>query len=282
MQIDVTCQELTIQVQSQGQGVPLILCHGGPAAENYLDDLAELLPTGFQILNYDQRGGGKSIGPGPYTVAQLIADLEQIRLSIQAEQWVLVGHSWGAFLALAYAAAYPEHTQALVHLSGTGLDQGWHAAYQQNRRKALSHIEQLEYLHLRQDFDSACAGGKRKNNQRIKALNFKADLYDPERVPELLKKHQYPVQRQIQAALMQDWDAYLQDPEFARSVQGISCPTLSLHGSHDPRPDTGAKDLVTLVQRGEFQSIATAGHYPWIEQSETTAAVLNAFLSPLL
>lgn len=271
---------LITEVRRSGQGVPLVLCHGGPAAQDYLEGLADLFPDGFEILRYDQRGGGSSKGPGPYTLAQLVSDLEQIRLRLGFERWIVAGHSWGAFLALAYAAAHSEATQALIQISGTALDRRWHSVYQQNRRKALTPAEQIEFLHLRQDFDSACAGGKRRSSQRLKALNFKADLWDPERVPELLRLHNYPVQRQIQTALLEDWNATLQDVDFETAVSQLSCPLLCLHGEADPRPATGSRHLAEHLG-GQFVLLEQAGHYPWLEQAERTATILKDFLTPL-
>jgi len=277
----IACHELDIEVHSQGKGPALILCHGGPGAEDYLDGLVELLPEGFEILRYDQRGGGKSKGPGPYTVAQQVADLEMIRQELGIEQWILMGHSWGAFLTLAYAAKHPERVQALVHLNGTGVDKDWQKVYRVNRRKALEPTEQLEYLNLKQDFDSACAGGKRRSGQRIKALNFKADLHDTEHVTSLLKQHQYTVQRQIQDALIEDWNTSLNQEDFREQVKSLVCPALFIHGNADPRPSQGAQELAKCLEQGQYVALSDCGHYPWIETPKHLQEHLNSFLDSL-
>jgi pimeloyl-ACP methyl ester carboxylesterase len=61
-----------------------------------------------------QRGSG----PEPLTVARHVADLQELVLSLPGPP-VILGHSWGAMLALAYAAAHPEHAGPLI-LVGCG------------------------------------------------------------------------------------------------------------------------------------------------------------------
>ena len=49
-------------------------------------------------------------------------ELEALRLAWGAEQWIVGGHSAGAALALLYAAQFPARTDAVIYISGTGLD----------------------------------------------------------------------------------------------------------------------------------------------------------------
>ena len=56
--------------------------------------------------------------PANWRVERFVAELEAIRKALGVERWHMVGHSWGAALALEYAAAYPEHTASTV-LAGT-------------------------------------------------------------------------------------------------------------------------------------------------------------------
>jgi proline iminopeptidase len=64
-----------------------------------------------------------------------LSDLDGLRQALGHDRWIIGGHSWGADLALAYALTYPEHTRAVLHLSGTGVhdDRQWHAAYERGR-----------------------------------------------------------------------------------------------------------------------------------------------------
>ena len=50
----------------------------------------------------------------------------------------MVGHSWGATLALLYAIEHPERVERLGYVSGTGIDPAWHDAYRENRAARLA------------------------------------------------------------------------------------------------------------------------------------------------
>ena len=66
---------------------------------------------------FDQRGAGRSRPKGGLeanTLPHLIADMETIRESLGFKRWMIVGGSWGATLALAYAEAHPARVSGIV------------------------------------------------------------------------------------------------------------------------------------------------------------------------
>ncbi len=100
---------------------PAIFIHGGPGGTH--DVFGEVLPLADEraVILYDQLDSGMSDHPGDpanWRVERFVAELEAIRQALGVERWHVVGHSWGAALALEYAAAYPQHTASAV-LAGT-------------------------------------------------------------------------------------------------------------------------------------------------------------------
>jgi proline iminopeptidase len=108
-----------------GTGPPVVCLHGGPGLWDYLAPLAELLDDTFTVIRFDQRGCGRSTGDGPYTIAQAVDDLEQIRAAFGFGQWAVAGHSWGAELAIRYTAQHQAHTTAVAYISGVGAGDGY-------------------------------------------------------------------------------------------------------------------------------------------------------------
>jgi proline iminopeptidase len=108
---------------------PVVALHGGPGVPDTAGLLAALGPLaadGHDVWAYDQRGTGRSsrlAEPSRYTTALAVADLEQVRQRIGAERVILVGHSYGAYLAAAYIAEHPERVERAVLLSPGGLDE---------------------------------------------------------------------------------------------------------------------------------------------------------------
>jgi len=108
-----------IYVESVGRrdGIPAIYLHGGPGSGCQADHRRLFDPERFCTVLFDQRGAGRSRPKGARehnTLAHLIADMEMIREKFGFARWMVVGGSWGATLALAYAQAHPERVSGIV------------------------------------------------------------------------------------------------------------------------------------------------------------------------
>lgn len=122
----------------RGTGQPVAFVHGGPGLWNYLDELAALVEDVATVIGFDQRGCGRSGGSdGPFTIAQAVTDLDELRAALWFDRWVLVGHSWGAELALRYAARHPDRATAVVYIAGVGAGDGFRDSYVRERERRL-------------------------------------------------------------------------------------------------------------------------------------------------
>ncbi len=90
--------------------------HGGPGMGSRAGDWATFQPLtdSYRLIVYDQRGNGESQGAEPYSHAQFVADLEALRGKLGLGKIVVLGGSYGGFLALEYALAHPENLHALI------------------------------------------------------------------------------------------------------------------------------------------------------------------------
>ncbi|MBN2414529.1 alpha/beta fold hydrolase [bacterium] len=121
----VNIGDCRLYVEERGRGVPLVLLHGGPGGNHHSFHPAFEEASRFcRVIYYDQRGCGKSdYSPGAgYSVDQAVSDLEALRESLHIERWVVLGHSYGGFLAQYYTMNYPHRVLGLVLCcSSTGL-----------------------------------------------------------------------------------------------------------------------------------------------------------------
>jgi hypothetical protein len=110
--------DATLYVEEEGSGVPLVLINGGPGGTHHYFHPWFSRAKGYaRVIYYDQRGTGLSDftpGVGGYTVEQAVADLDGIREALGIEQWVLLGYSYGGFLAQYYATLHPENVAGLI------------------------------------------------------------------------------------------------------------------------------------------------------------------------
>ncbi|HLJ00257.1 MAG TPA: prolyl aminopeptidase [Bradyrhizobium sp.] len=108
-----------IYVESIGRkdGIPAVYLHGGPGSGCQNDHRRLFDPERFHAVLFDQRGSGRSRPKGARknnTLSHLIADMEMIRVKFGFDRWIVVGGSWGATLALAYAQSHPDRVSGLV------------------------------------------------------------------------------------------------------------------------------------------------------------------------
>jgi proline iminopeptidase len=119
--IDVGDAELYVEVE--GKGTPLVLINGGPGGtHHYFHPWFSRLRGLAKIVYYDQRGCGLSdFKPGEkgYSVEQAVADLEAVRKALGFEKWVVLGYSYGGFLAQLYTVLHPESTAGLILLGAS-------------------------------------------------------------------------------------------------------------------------------------------------------------------
>jgi proline iminopeptidase len=109
--------ELYVESVGHAGGIPAVYLHGGPGSGCQPDHRRLFDPERFQAILFDQRGCGRSRPKGSRehnTLPHLIADMELIRQKFGFEKWMVVGGSWGATLALAYAEAHPDRVSGLV------------------------------------------------------------------------------------------------------------------------------------------------------------------------
>ena len=94
-----------------------VFLHGGPGSGCQPSHRRLFDPARFHAVLFDQRGAGRSTparSRHANTTAHQLADMEAIRAALGIDRWLVVGGSWGATLALAYAERYPQHTSGLV------------------------------------------------------------------------------------------------------------------------------------------------------------------------
>ena len=109
--------EIYVETVGRSDGIAAVYLHGGPGSGCQPDHRRLFDPERFHAVLFDQRGCGRSRPKGSRehnTLPHLIADMEMIRDKFGFERWMVVGGSWGATLALAYAQAHPDRVAGLV------------------------------------------------------------------------------------------------------------------------------------------------------------------------
>lgn len=216
----------------------MVFLHGGPGMWDYLAPVAELVADRVSTHRYDQRGCGRSTAVGGYSIEQYAADLDELRAHFGYERWLVFGHSFGASLALSYAAAYPTRVSGLIYCSGTGMHWERHSQTYHERTRIRLTTEQV----ARRD---ALEGRDRTWAEEVewRTLCWLPDFADQERAWALAAheaEFPYPINVDCHAALTRPRPTKAGAPH-------IAVPTLFVHGTEDPRPLDGVRELAATI-----------------------------------
>ena len=256
-----------------GHGAPLIVCHGGPGLWDMFGSLADSLAGDVRVIRWDQRGGGRSERRGPYSMARSVGDLDAVRSSLGRDRVAVLGHSWGATLALRYALDHPDRVSALIYVSGTGLGWGWHEPFQRAAASRLAGCEpRLSQL---RDKDRT-----EVEDRELAILQWSAEFTgaDARRHAEEMATPWFGINRecydQIWAELTRTWH----EAGLVPRCRALDVPVLIVDGAADLRPRWAVDSLEQALPRVTRAVFPDAGHIPWLEVPGNFASQVAGWL----
>jgi proline iminopeptidase len=278
MNLDVRSDDnCHLWAEQAGTGPPLVLCHGGPGLWDYFGDVARLLEDLARTIRWDQRGCGRSQRRGPYTVTRFVADLDAVRQQSQASRVSLLGHSWGAMLALRYALAHPDRVSRLIYVSGTGIDPGdtWRPTFHHNiDRRMGADVARWKELRSR---DRTPA-----DDREYAILQWSADFVDPATARHHAERMATPwpgINWDCASSINTEVSRYLQDHDVAARCRNLTVPTLIIDGGQDLRPRWAVDSLEQSLPNVRRVTLTSAGHLPWVEDAGGFRRAVARFLA---
>ncbi|MFJ9868749.1 alpha/beta fold hydrolase [Streptomyces sp. NPDC101165] len=254
--------------RSGGAGDPLVLCHGGPGLWDMFGDVAGLLADVTPVIRWDQRGCGRSERcDGPWTSERFVADLDAVRRHFGLERMALLGHSWGAQLALSYALAHPDRVGSLVYVAGTGIgpDSDWYDAYHHTFLTRLAdHPERLSRWR-----ELTARAERTQEEERERAvLQWTVEFEDRDGALEPAGRMADPwfgINSECSTVLNEERKRVWGTPELYTACQKLDVPVLIIDGDRDIRPRTAVDSLAEALPHARRLILPDAGHLPWEE-----------------
>lgn len=287
---------------SDGTGANVIFVHGGPGmpTSKPLPGLG-LLNANYQWHYYDQRGCGKSTRPvekfsssNYYENMQTldrtlglgaqIADIERIRQILGDDQIILVGHSFGGFIAALYAAEFPEHVRALILVAPAEVlvmpppSGGLFEQVKPFLPDAMK-AEYAAYLKRYLDYGSLFS----KTETELSALNVEFARYYA--VAAQRKGFGIPAEHlSVEAGGWMPHALYISmglRHDYRPALKTVTAPILVVHGINDLQPESASRLYADAFPRAEFRVIQNAGHFPFADQPHEFARIVREFLGKL-
>src|SRR5260370_22138598 len=275
--IIITTPEVDLAYETYGASSPatsVIVANGGPGLSHiYMlqNDVWTRLSHHRQIVFYDQRGTGKSKHVKPdaaWGMDAQVADMEAVRAKFGFRKFDLVGDSYGGLLAMAYAAAHPEHIEKLI-LSDSAAP-AW-----KDIVRVLPDVfpDVLEQIAAREksNGNSPAAADQRIRDHFLMLFYSEAnrDAYlagvkDLESVP------------QVSAAVQKATKTLDLTPELPK----FKFPTMVITGRYDMNvtPITDW-NIYKAIPGAKFVVFKKSGHLPSYEEPDEYVQVVEAFLS---
>jgi pimeloyl-ACP methyl ester carboxylesterase len=245
-----------IEVRNYGSsGQTVILLHGGPGAPGSLAPVARELSSDFRVLEPLQRASGGE----PLTVARHVEDLQEvIEEYCPNERPALVGHSWGANLALCYAAEHPDSASAIVLVcSGT---------WDRNARARMNEIMAERWTpELQAKLDAISAEVTDPNEGLARRAKIKTSLYEYDvlDMPDETIAVDAPSNKETWGDLVRRQE----EGVYPAAFSVIKSPVLMLHGAHDPHPGPLIRNsLLPHIPHLQYVELERCGHDPWRER----------------
>ncbi|MEP0547488.1 MAG: alpha/beta fold hydrolase [Rhodothermales bacterium] len=262
-------------VSVHGEGPPLVVMHGGLGLDHtYLRPWLDRLGEVVTLVYYDHRGHGRSPAPDDWdavTHATWVADADALRECLGYKQWFVFGHSYGGFLALEYALAYPDRIAGVVLCCTSAAFDHGEAAFARAERRATP--EQLAVL--------AGAFSAPLPNDGAMREGFSAVL------PVYLCDPDPSTCEALKAGVRFSADGFnraffgcLSDYDVRGRLSEIDAPVLVLSGRHDWlfAPEDGGDVLAAGLPHTEHVVFEHSGHYPFVEEPEPFVHAVTTWL----
>lgn len=276
MRVTINDNELNVEVLGNDDAPVIIAHHGGGGIGDLAEPKATFGPLSdqYRVVVFDARGCGRSEGRPPFSHAQWAADVDGLREWLGVDQIIVAGGSYGGFIAMEYAIAYPEHTRAMILRDTSPDNSNLERAYENARAQTRIEINWDNFNRYWQGRITDDDDLKQRWAEIIPLYDFE---YDPvaahARVEAGIYRHE-----------AHNWCFLYNMPNYDLRPQlpHVTCPTLVTVGRTDwVTPVSSAQTIADLIPRAQLKIFEKSGHSPQMEEFDLFQQVMREFLATI-
>jgi pimeloyl-ACP methyl ester carboxylesterase len=230
--------------------------HGGPGAAGSMAPVARELSHIYGILEPLQ------------TASSIDGQVMELRAALERYGQLpvtLIGHSWGAWLSLIFAARYPSFVKKLVLVGSGPLEEKYTLGIMGTRLNRLNGEDRQKARALMEAMDDPGARDKNPIFAQFGKLMSKADSYDPIQGSD--SDEGLVFREDVYRSVWREAEELRRSGELLRLAGQARCPVLAVHGDYDPHPAEGVeKPLRQAVKDFRLILLKDCGHEPWKER----------------
>lgn len=257
--MQATINGVKINYADEGTGRPIVFVHGFPLSRGAWGRQIEALKASNRVIAPDLRGLGENdAAAGIITMGQFAEDVHALLQQLKTGPVVLVGHSMGGYVALAFAKKYPDMLRGLVLVATkAGADTPDAAA---GRRATAEKVK---------------AGGPGVVVDAMTPKMLAASNQDPTLLDQVRGFMAPSKPESVMAALL----GMAERPDSTPMLANIVAPTLVITGADDiVIPPAESEKLAAAIPGAQLNKIANAGHLVAFEQSTEFNKALQDWL----
>jgi L-proline amide hydrolase len=265
-----------------GDGLPVVLCHGGPGATH--DYLLSLRALARQVVLYDQVGNGRSQHLPDAPAEMWTVDLFRRELNALVahlgwgDGYHVLGQSWGGMLAMEHALEHPPGLRSIVVADSPASMPLWVQEANRLREDLPAAVRDALTAHEAAgttdspEYQEAMQAFYRRHVCRLdpwpeEVVRAFAQI---EADPTVYYTMNGPSEFHV-IGVIKDWDITERLPE-------IDVPVLLASGRHDEATPHIVRQIHERLRDSEWVLFEDSSHMPHVEEEESYLRLVGAFL----
>jgi pimeloyl-ACP methyl ester carboxylesterase len=258
----ITIPPHTIFYRDQGTGIPTLLLHGFAEDSTVWDNQADILSTACRLIIPDLPGSGRSSAlTAPISIEELATVVKGLLDRLNIDKCILIGHSMGGYITLAFAALYPERLHAFGLFHST--------AYPDSEEKKTTRRKAIEFIR-----SNGSVPFIRQSTPNL----FSA--FTREHRPELIDAAITKYSNFAPGSLIGYYEAMIARPDRTAVLEEFARPVLFIMGEDDNIiPLQQALEQCYLPSISHLHIVKNSGHEAMLEDPEKSNRILLDFLN---
>lgn len=264
-----------------GKGAPVLFLSGGPGAPpQSMNPIIDYISNHYKSILLHQRGTGKSenlkIDSTTINLNDYLNDVIHVLDNENIKQTYLIGHSWGAMLAMDFMTKYPEKTKGVILIGAPGATLNFMSTMNHNIISLMTkeEMDSLQTLSLQLNDETLDENSKKILFDKMSKLTLSKQFHDTSHINELLSYGN--LNTDVNALMMQhllkiNWN-------LENELKNNTIPTIIINGRKDPIGTQTVQKLKEVIPQSLLYIIDDCGHYVWLEKPDKLKEIILSFL----
>ena len=237
--------------EEYGSGIPVVFIHGFPFDHTIWNQMVPILKDKMRMILPDIRGfGGSPVPDGVYTMRLMAEDILLLINQLKIERAVLVGHSMGGYVSLAFTHAYPHRVAGLALCSSQAA-----ADSPEKRQGRYQTAEEIT-----------------RRGTRVVAEKMAAKLTNR---PELASQLEKSIMKTQPKGLIGALKGMAERQDALNWLSDISVPAVVIAGEADALTSMErSQTMAQLLGKGWLVKLPEVGHMPMLEAPQQSAEAI--------